>query len=255
MTMQLSKAGAADLRLQEGTVLRFYYDTARVGTIGCGFTWRSAGFRKWWVANRPGQAFGPAATMTREECEACLIMIVAAEYGMSVNMFLSKDVPQNVFDGMVSPVYNCGAAALKWSWAAAAKIGNYHDAAERLKVTACTDEAGHRLAGLVRRRSDEARLIEFGIYASGGGGVTMPADQEVEDALKDGMLVRRERGNAVKELQESLIAHGYKPGNADGVFGYGTEAAVLDFQRDAKLTDDGKVGRVTGKALGLKWAA
>lgn len=253
MTMQLSAAGAADVRLHEGIVSHFYIDSGGVGTIGSGFTWRSSAFRTWWAKNRPGQSFGPGAALTAAENDAILILLCAEEYGAAVNRFLGKEVPQHVFDGMVSPVFNCGAGALQWTWAAAAKAGNYHDAAVRLAVTAVTDVAGHKLAGLVKRRADEGRLIEFGIYASGGG-VSMPTQAEEDAALADGMLVRGERGNAVRELQQSLVDHGYKPGAVDGIFGYGTESAVLDFQRAAHLAADAKVGRMTGRALSLKWA-
>ena len=115
--MDLSQPGAAFVRGHEGFVARWYLDPVEVGTIGIGFTWVSDSFRVWWAANKPGVKFGPGATMTRDEAEDALIFLFRNEYGKAVNVFLKRDVPQHVFDGMASPVYNLGAGSLKWQWA------------------------------------------------------------------------------------------------------------------------------------------
>lgn len=166
--MQLSNAGAADITLHEGVILKYYLDAVKVPTIGIGFTWGSMAFRKWWSANRPGQKFGPGATMTRQECTDCLRMVIEEEYGAALNNFLGKEVPQNVFDAACSVLFNCGIGALKWKWAKALKNGDYTRSAAFLRTTAITAKR-KRLDGLVRRRSDEAKLLESGIYASLGG--------------------------------------------------------------------------------------
>lgn len=62
-------------------------------------------------------------------------------------------------------------------------------------------------------------------------------------------------GQGVAAIQKALIAKGYKPGAADGVFGAKTTAAVRAFQRDAKLAVDGAVGPATAAALGIGSAA
>lgn len=64
--------------------------------------------------------------------------------------------------------------------------------------------------------------------------------------LKNGM-----EGADVKELQSMLIELGYSCGRygADGEFGDATEQAVREFQRDAGLSVDGKVGVETVSAL------
>jgi GH24 family phage-related lysozyme (muramidase) len=245
--MRLSPQGAADVRLHEGFVDHAYKDPGGTITIGTGFTWASAAFRQWWAKNRAGKSFGPGATMTRAESDACLILASDTEYGAAVNKFLGdKAIPQNVFDADVSVVFNCGAGALAWKWAAEMKAGDYHDAATLLRTTATTQK-GKTLAGLVARRRDEAILLETGRYASGGQ-ATMPTAEEV-NALSDGVLERGERGSPVMQLQQRLIALGYKPGQVDGIFGFGTEAAVLAFQKASKLTADGLAGPKTLAAL------
>ena len=60
------------------------------------------------------------------------------------------------------------------------------------------------------------------------------------------MIVKRgDKGDAVKAIQEKL---GVK---VDGDFGPNTEAAVMEFQRNHGLEDDGIVGPATSEALGL----
>ena len=62
--------------------------------------------------------------------------------------------------------------------------------------------------------------------------------------LKIGM-----EGQDVKELQEALILREYSLGKADGDFGNKTKLAVITFQKDAGITQDGEVGPNTRKAL------
>jgi len=50
------------------------------------------------------------------------------------------------------------------------------------------------------------------------------------------------RGEDVAELQSRLNALGFDSGKVDGIFGPGTESAVIDFQHNRFLAEDGKVG-------------
>ena len=59
------------------------------------------------------------------------------------------------------------------------------------------------------------------------------------------MLRTGSRGDAVRKLQEMLIAKGYTCGNVDGIFGSKTYAAVLAFQKANGLPADGIVGPLT----------
>lgn len=58
-------------------------------------------------------------------------------------------------------------------------------------------------------------------------------------------------GPDVIALQQALRASGFNPGAIDGVFGPGTEAALLAFQRSEGLAADGIVGPNTAAALHL----
>lgn len=59
------------------------------------------------------------------------------------------------------------------------------------------------------------------------------------------------RGEEVKTLQTKLKRWGYYTGGVDGIFGNGTKAAVVYFQKANGLTPDGVVGPATAKALGM----
>ncbi|MFP3881548.1 MAG: peptidoglycan-binding protein [Actinomycetota bacterium] len=50
------------------------------------------------------------------------------------------------------------------------------------------------------------------------------------------------RGEDVAELQSRLNSLGFDSGKVDGIFGPNTEAAVVDFQHNRHLAEDGKVG-------------
>jgi putative chitinase len=65
------------------------------------------------------------------------------------------------------------------------------------------------------------------------------------------LLKLNSSGPEVTELQKALQAAGFAPGAIDGMFGPGTEAAVLAFQQSEGLAADGIVGPNTAAALGL----
>ncbi len=65
------------------------------------------------------------------------------------------------------------------------------------------------------------------------------------------VLKQGSKGSEVKEVQRRLKLWGYYNGSVDGVFGAGTKAAVVAFQKKNGLTADGVVGKSTYKALGM----
>lgn len=242
---QLSPRGAVFVRIQEGFVDHWYLDAVKVPTIGIGFTWRSQAFRRWWNLNRPGTNFDQGARMSRDEAEKVLVLLCGEQYGAAVNSFmLGRNYAQNVFDGMCSTTFNCGEGALEWKWAAALRQGEIDKGARELERTAITAK-GRVLAGLVRRRKEEAQLIRSGIYANVSGLQVSAAP----DAMADGVLTRGERGPAVAALIESLTRLNLYTGKKDDLFGFGTEAAVLKFQRAHGLKDDGYAGEKTLAAI------
>ncbi len=58
-------------------------------------------------------------------------------------------------------------------------------------------------------------------------------------------------GSEVTQIQQRLQELGYEPGATDGIYGTRTKNAVIAFQRDRGLSDDGIVGPKTLEALGL----
>ena len=64
-------------------------------------------------------------------------------------------------------------------------------------------------------------------------------------------LMKGDSGEAIKTMQTMLIACGYDCGKygADGEFGDATEAALIKFQKAAKIDADGLYGPVSKKAL------
>ena len=60
------------------------------------------------------------------------------------------------------------------------------------------------------------------------------------------------QGAVVKDLQTALIGEGYDVGTADGIFGNGTETAVMWYQYDNGLEPTGIVDVQTAELLGFE---
>ena len=121
------------------------------------------------------------------------------------------------------------------------------------------DRAVNEKAELTELARDEQTLKK--------AGVTVPMDLEKgpapnatggrkTDPMADGVLKKGEEGSAVVKLQEALNNAGIrdadgKPLPTTGYFGDKTEAAVIKYQQQKGLEDDGKAGKDTLTALGL----
>lgn len=99
------------------------------------------------------------------------------------------------------------------------------------------DDTRHAVIQFQRSRG----LAEDGIV----GPDTWRALYEAGYRLGDRLLFLRRpmlRGDDVSELQSRLNGLGFDAGKVDGVFGTDTERAVLEFQRNRHLAEDGKAG-------------
>ncbi|MFL9912247.1 peptidoglycan-binding protein [Paraburkholderia sp. RL17-337-BIB-A] len=69
--------------------------------------------------------------------------------------------------------------------------------------------------------------------------------------MPTGPLQQADSGDDVKALQQALAQRGFNPGAIDGMYGQGTVAAVMAFQKSEGLLPDGVAGPRTLSALGL----
>lgn len=78
------------------------------------------------------------------------------------------------------------------------------------------------------------------------------AAETAQTAIVEAAVLRQgSTGGEVKEVQRRLKQWGYYSGAVDGIFGSGTRAAVVSFQKKNGLTADGIVGKATYAALGM----
>jgi hypothetical protein len=83
--------------------------------------------------------------------------------------------------------------------------------------------------------------VHFGVRVSGGTAVPAGLPR---------LTVPNMRGKKIRRIQRRLVALGFGPLEADGVFGPKTDAAVRAFQQARRLAVDGIVGPKTLAALG-----
>jgi lysozyme len=228
--MQLSERGAAFIAAHEGFVSRTYRDRAGIPTIGYGFTMRSRAFAEFWQKTR-GRGLLATDTISEAEARDVLRRLADEEYGPPVIAALRPSA-QHQFDAACSVVYNCGAAPLKDRWAAALASGDVAAAARLLRTTRTT-AGGRFLAGLARRRADEAALLEYGDYGDTG------RPTAASDVRAD--IIAYQSALATLDLYKGAI---------DGIAGQATLAAVIAFQKSMpELKVDGIVGPATRAAL------
>lgn len=227
-----SEQGFRFIKAHEGFVSKAYYCPAGVLTIGYGFTMGSKTFANYW-RSKHGRALRMGDTITRAEADKILRALVNEEYGAAVNNKI-RPTKQHHYDGATSTSFNAGIGALNWRWAKALAAGKVSEAARLLRTTAVTAN-GRRMPGLVRRRREEAELIEHGKYAGQG----------VVDAEQNASSQRA----SVRQYQQWLKDLGFNPGPVDGVRGKQTIAAVKAFQQKHGLVVDGVVGPATLSTL------
>lgn len=82
-------------------------------------------------------------------------------------------------------------------------------------------------------------------------GITLSSSGTTTTSSSTSVLKRGSSGSKVSEMQQKLKNWGYYSGSVDGIFGSGTESAVIAFQRANGLAADGVVGSRTAAALGM----
>jgi peptidoglycan hydrolase-like protein with peptidoglycan-binding domain len=88
------------------------------------------------------------------------------------------------------------------------------------------------------------------LYSTGGsGGNTSSRDGQSGSSSISRTLRRGHRGSDVTQLQKRLNELGFNCGKADGIFGSGTERAIINFQKSKGLKADGIAGPKTLGAL------
>ena len=210
--MKISDKGLELIKSFEGCHLTAYVCPAGKLTIGYGHT---KGVTKGMTITQE-----QADIFLREDC---------AKAEANVMKFNSKySWNQNEFDALVSFAYNVGsinqltANGTRTKAVIAKKILEYNKSGRKV------------LNGLVKRRKAEQELFL----------TPTKAQADKVTALKFGS-----KGQAVLVLQKKLAARGYTLGKIDGDFGQKTKTAVIAFQKDAGLVQDGIVGSKTQKAL------
>ncbi len=122
------------------------------------------------------------------------------------------------------------------------------------------DRAKNEKTELTELARDEQTLKKAGVSVPidlDKGPAPNAAGGRKTDPMADGVLKKGEEGPAVERLQEALNKAGIrdaegKPLPTTGYFGDKTEAAVIKYQQQKGLEDDGKAGNDTLTALGLK---
>lgn len=228
-----SPRGRDFLRAHEGNPLTCYLDPVRVPTIGTGFTMRSKAVRAA-LAKRGITKLVPGKTrITKEQSDEILLEVLAAEFEPAVVAGSRPSRKQHQMDAATSVVFNLGTGAMGWQWAKLWRAGDVKGAASYL-ASHYNAAGGKKLSGLVRRRKEEALLLEQGIYTG------TPAVKEAAP------LPPREPDPVVKEAQEILSSKGFNPGAIDGWMGEKTRAAVIAYQKaHPHLVADGILGPAT----------
>jgi peptidoglycan hydrolase-like protein with peptidoglycan-binding domain/SH3-like domain-containing protein len=95
----------------------------------------------------------------------------------------------------------------------------------------------------------ENGLVRDGV-AGGKTLATMYSDSAADNTIDTTVTLSMGTVSAtVRKMQEHLISLGFLKGNADGVFGTATTLALIEFQKDQKLTANGIAGSLTLSAL------
>lgn len=117
-------------------------------------------------------------------------------------------------------------------------------------------EASGTINGVIISKITNSKWVEWGELKGVSYGsdtfepAQKPTTEPAQTTEKEYHTLRKgSKGDAVKELQTLLNAHGFNCGAVDGIFGKNTLAAVREFQKANGLALDGVVGPKTWAAL------
>lgn len=235
--MQTSANGRLFIALHEGNPLTCYLDPVGVPTIGPGLTNKSAT-----VTRMLGKLVPGKTKITVDQGDR----VFAAVLDEEVDPVVTKGMPgaaQHEFDAGSSGSYNLGATRfMSWEWAKLWRAGRKRDAANYL-ANHYNTAGGKKLPGLVRRRREEALLLEKGVYT----GVEITTTYRPEGVIRTSSPAPVPFPDpVVKEAQEILAEKGFEPGKVDGWMGPKTEQAIRAYQSmHPHLVVDGKLGIAT----------
>lgn len=227
--MQMSAEGRADLKAEEGEVLKAYLCPAGRWTIGVGLTSASGV-----VKVRPGMI------ISREESDRLLTEALRKNYEPGV----AKAMPgakQHEFDAGGSFHFNTGAiGSATWvkRWRAKADA-----ALIRAGLMAWTKGGGKVLPGLKARRTREAAMLLEGRYSTAKPLVLKTAARTASALARWGVALD---GDEIGRIRDGFRQIGYEPGpDTEGVI----MSAAITFQADHDLKADGIIGRATLSTL------
>jgi len=211
----INAAGIELIKRNEGCRLHAYQDSVGVWTIGYGDT---------------GPDVVQGLTISQEEAERRLANRINKEFVPGVMKAIGDaHTTQNQLAAMVSLAYNVGVGAFGTSTVARKHAEG--DAEGAAAAFARFNKAGGRvLAGLVRRRGEEAALY-LRPDVAGAPPVTPPvkpgpvAPTKPTQPPRPPVDLSREI-DAVKHIQATLFICGYYKGKIDGDWGSQTETAL-----------------------------
>jgi lysozyme len=145
--LKLSPTGVELIKSFEGFSAKPYRCPAGVPTIGYGATYYTK-IKKVTMAD---------AAITKGEATVLLTNMLGA-YERAVDSYCIDTITQNQFDALVSFAYNLGTGALKSSTLLKKVNADPNDPDIRKEFMKWVNAGGVTLAGLVRRRHDEADL-------------------------------------------------------------------------------------------------
>lgn len=148
--MKVSKVSLQGLNLikkYEGFKSKPYLCPASIPTIGFGSTYYEDGHKV--------KLTDPQIS---EEEATTLLMALLVSYEKAVDSYCNDNITQGQFDALVSFAYNCGIGNLKSSTLLKKVNANRNDPTIKQEFLKWNRGGGRVLAGLTKRREEEAKL-------------------------------------------------------------------------------------------------